>query len=175
MNKINIDGVLIVEGIADVSYLSNFVNALFFTTNGYDLSEEKINFLKRAAKVNKLIIYTDPDEAGEEIRKCIKTQINPIFEAKSEKNTRKNYKKSGVAELDKEEVVRALSPFATSEEKRPNNYHLSLLISLRLTGSLLLSTTIISIPSLSGIESKSLGRYLMAPRHTGTITEKSLL
>ena len=91
MNKIKIDGVLIVEGKADVSYLSNFVDALFFTTDGYDLNEEKINFLKRAAKINKLIIYTDPDEAGETIRNRLKNQINPVFEAKSEKIIRKSY------------------------------------------------------------------------------------
>ena len=65
MNKINIDGVLIVEGKDDVSYLSSFINALFFTTNGYDINTKKIAFLKEAAKVNKLIVFTDPDEAGE--------------------------------------------------------------------------------------------------------------
>ena len=52
MNKININAVLIVEGKEDVSYLSSFINALFFTTNGYDLNEEKISFLKEAAKRN---------------------------------------------------------------------------------------------------------------------------
>ena len=83
MNKINIDGVLIVEGKDDVSYLSSFVNALFFTTNGYDLCEEKIAFLLEASKRNKLIIYTDPDEAGEMIRNRLKSLINPVFEAKS--------------------------------------------------------------------------------------------
>ena len=91
MNKINIDGVLVVEGKDDVSYLSSFINALFFTTNGYDLNEEKIDFLSRAAKVNKVIIYTDPDEAGETIRNRLKNQINPVFEAKSEKIIRKSY------------------------------------------------------------------------------------
>ena len=101
MNKINIDGVLIVEGKADVSYLSSFVNTLFFTTNGYDLDDEKIRFLKEASKVNKLIIYTDPDEAGEMIRERIKNQISNVFEAKSEKIVRKKMKKFGLQNLKK--------------------------------------------------------------------------
>ena len=44
--KKKIDGVLIVEGKTDVSYLSSFIDTFFLTTNGYDLSEEKIDFLK---------------------------------------------------------------------------------------------------------------------------------
>ena len=129
MNKINIDGVLVVEGKDDVSYLSSFINALFFTTNGYDLSEEKIDFLSRAAKVNKVIIYTDPDDSGEVIRNKLKSRISPVFEAKSDKITRKNKKKSGVAELEKEEVIRSLKEFESSEIKI-NNYQLVKFISL---------------------------------------------
>ena len=130
MNKINIDGVLIVEGKADVSYLSTFVNALFFTTNGYDLSKEKIEFLKEANKVNKLIIYTDPDEAGEMIRNKLKTEISGVFEAKSNRITRKFQKKCGVAELDIEEVIRSLSSFVADKQIEVYNYNFATFISL---------------------------------------------
>ena len=130
MNKINIDGVLIVEGKDDVSYLSSFVNALFFTTNGYDVSQEKIAFLKEAAKVNKLIIFTDSDDAGEKIRNVLKTQLLGVFEAKCEKIVRKNQKKFGVAEMEKATIMEALKNFITTTELKTNNYHLSTLISL---------------------------------------------
>ena len=130
MNKINIDGVLIVEGKDDVSYLSSFVNSLFFTTNGYDVNEVKITFLKEAAKVNKLIIFTDPDEAGERIRNALKTKIKPVFEAKCEKIVRKDKKKSGIAEMERDAVIAALKDFITTTEIKRYNYHLSNLISL---------------------------------------------
>ena len=130
MNKIKIDGVLIVEGKDDVSYLSSFIDALFFTTQGYDLNKEKISFLSRASSKNKLIIFTDPDEAGERIRNKIKTSIKPIFEAKCEKITRKNKKKSGIAEMEKTAVVEALKDFTTTREISRYNYRLSSLISL---------------------------------------------
>ncbi len=130
MNKINIDGVLIVEGKDDVSYLSSIVNSLFFTTNGYDLSKEKIDFLKRASLRNKLIIYTDPDEAGELIRNRLKSQINGCFEAKSHKIIRKNYKKTGVAELDKNEVYESLKDFVAASPITPIKYDLAALVSL---------------------------------------------
>lgn len=129
MNKIKIDGVLIVEGKEDVSYLSSFIDAHFFITNGYDLSKEKIDFLNQSSKVNTLIIFTDPDIAGEEIREKISESVIGVKHARSEDNRRKGYKKHGVAELTKEEVIKALSPFITNEFER-QNYDLSSLISL---------------------------------------------
>ena len=130
MNKINIDGVLIVEGNNDVSYLSSFLNCLFFVTNGYDLCSKKIEFLKEAANRNRLIILTDPDEAGENIRNRLKTQISGVFEAKCRKITRKNTKKSGIAELSKEVVIEALKDYVADKEFLPVNYNLSSLVSL---------------------------------------------
>lgn len=130
MKKINIDGVLIVEGKEDVSYLSSFLNALFFTTNGYDLSKEKIDFLKLAAQRNKLIIFTDSDEAGEKIRNSLKSQINPIFDAKCPQTYKKNTKKFGIAESEKNAIIDALMPFVTGRELAKDNYSLSTLVSL---------------------------------------------
>lgn len=130
MNKTNIDGVLIVEGSNDVSYLSSFVNALFFITNGYDLNDRKIEFLKEAAKANKLIIMTDPDEAGEKIRNKLKETIKPIFDTKIDKITRKNTKKCGVAELTKECILSTLEPYISSNPSTVTHYDLVSLLSL---------------------------------------------
>ena len=89
MNKIKIDGVLIVEGKEDVSYLSSFIDAHFFITNGYDLSKEKIDFLNQSSKVNTLIIFTDPDIAGEEIREKFSESVICVKHARSEDYSRK--------------------------------------------------------------------------------------
>ncbi len=129
MNKLKIKGILIVEGKADVSYLSSFVDALFFTTNGYDLSKEKIEFLIEASKVNDLIVFTDPDKAGEEIRKKINECIPGVKNANGVDIQRKKYRKHGVAELPKEEVIKALSPFV-GEGNIHYDYDLTSLISL---------------------------------------------
>ena len=129
MNKLKINGVLIVEGKADVSYLSSFVDTLFFTTNGYDLSKEKIEFLNLASKVNNLIVFTDPDNAGEEIRNKINECVPNVKHARSENIQRKGYRKHGVAELPKEEVIKVLSPFV-GEEINHYDYDLASLISL---------------------------------------------
>lgn len=128
--KINIDGILVVEGKEDVSYLSSFLNALFFTTNGLDISRDKIDFLKEAAKKNKIIVLTDNDEAGIKISNVIKNEINASFVIKTPQIARKNYIKRGVAETDKQVVLEALKPFITNTSPFNENYNLASLISL---------------------------------------------
>ena len=129
MNKICIDGVIVVEGKSDVSYLSSFIDSVYFTTNGYDINEEKIDFLKRVSEVRKVIVFTDNDEAGKKIENRIKAEIDSVFTAKSRKITRKNYIKSGVAETEKNEIIETLKPFAT-EKIEKQKYNLTKLISL---------------------------------------------
>ena len=128
--KKKIDGVLVVEGTSDVAFLSSYFEALFFITNGLDVSEEKLDFLSRASKVNKIIVMSDPDEAGQTIENKIKNKINGVFTSKIKKNQRKNYKKSGVAESSIQEVESALKDFVTEDELFNQNYELSTLISL---------------------------------------------
>ena len=132
MNKYYIDGVIVVEGKSDVSYLSLFIDSLFFITNGYDINDEKINFLKRVSEVNRIIVLTDNDQAGTDIENKIKSKIERVFIAKTGKIYRKNQKKRGVAETDKQEIINALKPYMSSENQKGHklDYNLSKVISL---------------------------------------------
>ena len=128
--KNKVDGVLIVEGKSDVNFLSSFLEALFFISDGYNISKRKLEFLVEASKVNKLIIMTDSDEAGEEIRKKIHDAIHAGYDARIKPNSRKNYKKHGVAEALKEEVLLILKDHLTDKEIFNEDYDLVSLISL---------------------------------------------
>ena len=132
MNKYYIDAVIVVEGKSDVSYLSSFIDSQFFITNGYDLNSQKLYFLKRVSEVNKVIVFTDNDKAGETIENKLKSNINGIFVVKSEKIARKSCKKSGVAETDKQEILRVLKPFISNAEQKgqKRTYNLATIISL---------------------------------------------
>jgi len=128
--KTKIDGVLIVEGSSDVSYLSSFLETTYFITNGLDISKDKIAFLKEASKVNKLIVFTDPDEAGETIKNKLINEIQGICVAFLKGNSRKSYKKHGVAEAKKEDILEALKDHITDKEIFREKYNLVSLISL---------------------------------------------
>jgi len=124
--KYNVDGVIVVEGKSDVCYLSSFLNALFFTTNGYDLSFDKIEFLKEVSKHKKIIIMTDSDAAGEVIRNKLQNQINSCFVAKTSGISRKLYKKHGVAEGQYDEILKLLENHIINEQLNYQDYRLSL-------------------------------------------------
>lgn len=109
MNKIAVDGIIVVEGKQDVSYLSSFIDSLFFTTNGCDINEEKISFLERASACNKILILTDPDTTGDNIRNTINKRIKGCFDIKISGNSRDNYLKHGVAEANMIEIKKMLN------------------------------------------------------------------
>lgn len=70
--KKKIKEVIIVEGKDDISAVKNAVDAEVFQVNGHAVRKNKsIELLKLAYKNKGLIILTDPDFAGEEIRKYL--------------------------------------------------------------------------------------------------------
>ena len=128
--KKHIEHLIVVEGKSDVSYLSTYIDGYFITTNGLDVNEEKVNFLKEVIKVRPIIILSDDDEPGERIRNLIKTKINGVIDVKIAKNHRKNYKKQGIAESGISEVYEGLSKYFVDHEIVRNNYDLLTSISL---------------------------------------------
>ena len=66
--KFYIDGVIVVEGTNDGSYLSSFIDAMYVCTNGCETPEGELDFLREASKTKQIIILTDSDEAGMKIR-----------------------------------------------------------------------------------------------------------
>ena len=133
MNKYYLDGVLVVEGKSDVSYLSSFIKTHYFITNGYDMSEDKLEFLSRVSEKRKVIIMTDNDKAGEKIAEKIKSKISKVFVVKSAKITRKSYKKCGVAETDYNAIIDALKEHLSEYKKELDvkpDYGLAYIIAL---------------------------------------------
>lgn len=105
--KIYLDGILVVEGKEDASYLSNYIASEIVTTNGFDIPKEVVSYLKD----KKVIVLTDPDEAGLKIRQklneLLPTAINVEIDIKKcIRNT-----KNGVAECDINEVLTELKPY----------------------------------------------------------------
>lgn len=132
MNKYYFDGVIVVEGKSDVSYLSSFIDSKYFITNGYDINSEKLDFLSRVSKVNKIIVLTDNDDAGKRIKNRIKQAIQSVVCVKTPLSNRKNYKKSGVAETNEEVIIKALEPYFDNNNQKgqKRNYNLTKIVSL---------------------------------------------
>ena len=114
--KNNIDAVIVVEGAMDVARISNYFNALFVTTNGYQIPEEEIDFLKHLPKEKDIILLTDSDEAGEAIRGRVNAQIDRCINLKIDKDKCNRKGKHGVAEAEEESIKEILKPYIKDVE-----------------------------------------------------------
>ena len=128
--KIYLDGILVVEGKEDASYLSNYIASEIVMVNGFELSKNTINYLKD----KKVILLLDPDEAGLKIREKLNKELtNPINVEIDISKCNRGIKK-GVAECQIDEVLAKLSQYViekdmgnTSDIKISDLYELGLI------------------------------------------------
>lgn len=101
------DGVIVVEGTGDSSYLSSFICAEYVVLNGYDMPEDIIDYLKHI-KNRKILVMTDPDEAGVSIEKRLRETGLKYETRVVDSRMCDKHGKHGVAECKKEEILRVL-------------------------------------------------------------------
>ena len=71
MDKLKIKEAIVVEGRDDTAAVQKAADALIIETHGFGISRETWKLLTKAYEEKGLIIMTDPDFSGEEIRKRI--------------------------------------------------------------------------------------------------------
>lgn len=69
MDKLKIKEAIVVEGRDDTAVLKQVTDALIIETHGFGIAKSTWELLEKAYKEKGLIILTDPDFSGEEIRK----------------------------------------------------------------------------------------------------------
>ena len=110
MKKI-INGIIVVEGITDVSFLSQFIDAEFVTTNGSETPASTIDYLKKAQEKRDIFVLTDPDSPGKKIRDTLDQHIPNLKHCFVSKECSVKKNKVGVAESTKEEVLKGLDHY----------------------------------------------------------------
>lgn len=105
--KISLNGILVVEGKEDASYLSNYIESEIVFVNGFELSESIISYLKD----KHVIALLDPDEAGKQIRKAISERLNDVSNVEIDIKKCTRGIKNGVAECEIDEILKQLKPY----------------------------------------------------------------
>lgn len=117
--KIMIREIIVVEGRDDVTAVKQAVEAEVIAVHGFGISRETILRIRKAARERGVIVLTDPDFAGETIRRRIEgfcPGVRHAYIMRSE-GTRKN--DVGVENADPESIRRALATaHATAAEPR---------------------------------------------------------
>ena len=124
--KTKIDGIIIVEGKTDIVFLSSFIDASFYQVNGSAVSDTDIAYLIKAKANNNLIVLTDPDFPGSQIRRKINDNIPGCHNAYITKDKAIRNNKVGVAEATKEEILLALSKLKLYSSKTENTSKLTM-------------------------------------------------
>jgi len=133
--KTRINAVIVVEGKTDVSFLSSFLDADFVITNGSEIAKETLRYLKEISKKRDIIVLTDPDFPGLQIRSRIEEQIPTIYHAYVRKEVSIRHHKVGVAESTKEEVLSALElAMKKSKKHKESNIEIQDLFDLGFIG-----------------------------------------
>ena len=126
MEKIKISLPIIVEGRYDKSTLSGFIDGTIITTGGFAVfnNKEKQALIRRLAK-DGVIVLTDSDGGGKQIRSFLsgiipKDKIHNLYIPKIEGKESRKRKASkagtlGVEGMEKDVLLRLLSPFANGE------------------------------------------------------------
>ena len=129
MEKMKISLPIIVEGRYDKSALSGFIDAAVITTEGFSVfnNKEKQALIRRMAREG-IIVLTDSDGGGRQIRSFLSGIIEkdkiynldiPQIEGKERRKRRPSAAGTlGVEGMEKEVILRLLSPFAECNSPR---------------------------------------------------------
>ncbi|MBR3891216.1 MAG: ribonuclease M5 [Bacilli bacterium] len=113
MFHVKIKEVIVVEGKSDYTLLKSFLDVEIIITNGSEISKETLELIKKANETRGVIILTDPDYPGMQIRNKINQYTNGCKNAFVEKSKAIRGKKVGIAETRKEDILQALENVVT--------------------------------------------------------------
>lgn len=132
--KLKVSEVIVVEGRDDTNAVLRAIDGITIETHGFGIRPETWNLLEKAYKEKGLIVFTDPDFAGEEIRR----RINARFpECKQAYLTRKEAEKKGdigIENASPEDIARAIEHVHFTKRECRNCYTEADLLAAGLVG-----------------------------------------
>lgn len=101
--------VIVVEGRDDTTAIRRAVDAQTIETHGFGMSDTMWDQIETAARTRGIIIFTDPDRAGENIRRKVKERFPEAGEAFLPRNKALKGNNIGVENAKPEDIREALS------------------------------------------------------------------
>jgi len=169
---LKIKEVIVVEGRDDVTAVKRAVDAELITTHGFGLSEETLGLIEEAQKKCGVIIFTDPDYAGEKIRERITKRIKGCkhaFLPREEATKRGNI---GIENATPENIIAALSKVRTLIEESSDEFSKSDLIRNDLVGQADASSRRDRLGKILGIGYANAKQFLRRLNHYGITREE---
>lgn len=127
--------VIVVEGRDDITAVKRAVSAEVIAVGGFGINKKVIDRIREAQKRQGVIILTDPDFAGEKIRRIISKRVQGVKHAYISQKDGTKDGDIGVENADPETIIRALE-FAKCEVKeKRDEFSIDDMIFFGLTGN----------------------------------------
>lgn len=125
---------IVVEGKDDEAALKRAVNCEIIITRGFGITEEIFKRIEHAAVTTGVIIFTDPDFAGERIRERISKRVKNCKHAFISKEEAMREDNIGVENASPECIVEALKKVRTLKVTGEDHFDLKTLHAFDLAG-----------------------------------------
>lgn len=106
--KIKIKEAIIVEGRDDEARVKQSIDAMIIVTHGFGIKEETWTLIDKAYREKGVIIFTDPDHAGEMIRRKIEKRCPKALHANLSREKARKNKDIGVENASSEDILTAI-------------------------------------------------------------------
>lgn len=126
--------VIVVEGRDDIAAVKRAVDAELIATSGFGITAKTIERIRNAAERCGVIILTDPDNAGERIRKTVSSRVPGCKHAFVPRELAMKDGDIGVENASPESIRDALSKVKTEVKENRNEFNIRDLVTNGLTG-----------------------------------------
>jgi ribonuclease M5 len=108
-----IQEIIVVEGRNDTAAIRRAVEADTIETRGSAIGPEVISQIRRAQEMRGVIVFTDPDHAGERIRRIISREVPGVKHAFLPQHQARDKQKVGIEHASPDAIRTALSEVRT--------------------------------------------------------------
>ena len=126
--------IIVVEGRHDTQQLKKYFDCETIETGGSSIDDKVIEQIRYASSTRGVIVFTDPDTPGNQIRHIINQHVPNCKNAFVEKRNARTEKKVGIEHADKDTLWNALQNVVTITNEPKGNLTMSDLFELGLSG-----------------------------------------
>lgn len=126
--------IIVVEGRDDITAVKKAVDAEVIAVGGFGINKKVIDKIKEAQKRQGVIVFTDPDFAGEKIRKIISKRVPGIKHAYISKIDGTRDGDIGVENACPEIIRKALEQAKCEQKKKTQEFTIEDMLYFKLSG-----------------------------------------
>lgn len=164
--------VLVVEGKMDVVAIDKAVEADCIITEGFNLKPQALDSIEKAYKKRGIIIMTDPDSAGERIRRFLSKRFPDAKHAFVPKEDATANDDIGIEQASPEAIRTALAKVRTMDWKPANNFTGADLLKAGISGSPAASEKRAKLGAVLGIGYANAKTFLQRLNHYGVTRQE---